>query len=194
MADSLSAIFKDGLFVTKKSPNRDWAQISSKAGNHLYGIICEEFANPEVALCALIHSLAEVALCQTEKNKREKLLKHVPDAVLECIKRIEDAESDEPYEYEGEGEEEEQEEEGPGKPGEEEEEEVDVDAEVDFKAPPKPHPLHLATNQPEAPSPEEEDDDDFPMDDGDPNESTFNDNPAKPAKLAGFQKRQPKRK
>lgn len=187
MADSLSAIFKDGLFVTKKNPNRDWTHISDRAGNHLYGIVCEEFANPEVALCALIHSLAEVVMCQTEKGKREKLIKHIPDAILECAKRIEETESDEPYEYEGEEDQGPDPEEGPGKPGEGSDEEVEDDTEVDFKA----HPIRHANNQPERPSPEPEDeDDDFPMEDDDPNESQFNNNPTK---LAGFQKKRPPR-
>ena len=192
MTDSLSSIFKDGLFQTKKNPKRDWTQISDRAGQQLYGIVCEEFAHPEVALCALIHATAEVILCQTEKSKRDKLAKCLPDAILECVKRIEETESDEPYEFEGEEGEDLGEEEGeegpPGKPGdpEQEEDEVDPSAEVDFKA----HPMSgMAKNQPERPSPEpSEEDDDFPMEDDDPNESTFNDNPTK---LAGFRPKKP---
>lgn len=109
MTDSLSAIFKNGLFVTTKNPNRDWMQISGRAGNHLYSIICEEFANPEVALCAIVHSMAEIIMCQTDKAKREKLMKCIPDALHDCLETIEETSSDEPYEYEGEGEQEESE-------------------------------------------------------------------------------------
>lgn len=191
MTDSLSAIFKNGLFVTTKNPNRDWMQISGRAGNHLYSIICEEFANPEVALCAIVHSMAEILMCQTDKAKREKLMKCVPDILHDCLKHIEDSSSDEPYEYEGEGQEEEEPEES------EDPEEDTVDARPVSATPPNGKMV-------ENPNGEDEDEDEeigdpdpdegFPgpwmPNKGDPEAAPVKENPAK---MAGF-KRKPRDK
>jgi hypothetical protein len=102
MSDALSEIFKSGLFRTKKNPDRDWMVIAERAGSQLYGIVCEEFAHPEVALCALLHAVGEVILCESEDTKREKLVKLFPDAILACVKNLEEMEDEEPYEFEGE--------------------------------------------------------------------------------------------
>lgn len=176
MTDSLSKIFIDSLFKTKKSPKRDWMIIADRSGGQLYSIVCEEFQHPEVALCALIHSIAQVVACQPDDSKREKLLKCLPDAITDCMSHIEKAESDEPYEYESD--------EGPGRP-EDEEEEVEMDPadEVDFSK-------SSEVNPPERPSPEPVDDNDPMTDDDDPNESRFKTNPAR---MAGFKKKGDKR-
>jgi hypothetical protein len=188
MTDPLSAIFKDGLFQTKKNPDRDWTIIAERAGGDLYGFTCETFAHPEIALCAIIHALAEVIACQPDNQKREKLLKCIPDAVRCCMEGIEKMESDEPYEYEGEGQEEEQ----------EEEQEQEGEMELPDKEPVASAPLDVKMLENPNGEDEEEDegtgdpdpDEGFPgpwmPNKGDPKVEPTRESPAK---MAGFKKR-----
>lgn len=182
MIDPLSAIFKEGLFQTKKSPDRDWMVIAERAGGRIYGVVCEEFAHPEIALCALIHSMGEVILCQPDQSKREKLLKALPSAISACIESLEKMESDEPYEFEGDGEGDDDA--GPvGRPGEpEQEEEVDPEEEIDLEASgPAAAPMNGSPEQ--VSPPEEEEDGDL----GD--ENPWGKPQENPAKLAGYKRK-----
>jgi hypothetical protein len=186
MIDPLSAIFKDGLFQTKKSPDRDWMMIAERSGGRIYGIVCEEFAHPEVALCALIHSMGEVILCQPDQSRRDKLLKAIPGAIQACIESLEKMESDEPYEFEGDDQSDDQDD-PPGKPGDpgQEEEEVDPESEADFKT----GKMTMEPNQPGLPEPED-DDVDWNGDEEDRPWKRPAENPSdKPARLAGFKRK-----
>ena len=153
MSDELLRIFKDGLFETKKSPDRDWGKIAERAGGELYEEVSAMFPYPEVALCGLVRCLAEVVMCQTDKSKRQRLIDRLRDVLKEQVvlmEKMEDEDKDAGYgDYEEDEPEEEgdDEEEGPDKP-KPEEEEVDDEAEVDFKK-----------NQPDPPGPEPEEGD-----------------------------------
>lgn len=175
--DALSAIFKDGLFHTKKNPNRDWMPIALRAGDDVYAYVCEAFQHPEVGLCGLIEALAEVILCQQDQGKRAKLIKAIPDALDACIDNLSKLEDEEPYECEEEDFEE----------GEESESQEDVDDVKSARVSMAPRPV---AGGPGGPLPGPEEDEDADVEDNDPNESFLE---APPSKLAGFKPNPKKR-
>jgi hypothetical protein len=197
MTDSLERIFKDRLFETKKNPDRDWSKIMERAGGELYGEVTSMFPYPEIALCALIQCLSEVALCQHDKYKRARLLDKIKDAVKDRIEEMERIEAEEAKTGYGQYEEDEAaprrrvsaskpaspspstskpKTPPPSKPIEDgrpyPEEEIDPEDEVDYEA---------DDNQPDPPGPEPDEEEDG---DSDPDQSPWVH--PNPSKEAGF--------
>lgn len=144
-----------------KTKDRNWERRADKCGDEVEGALNELFRNPEDALLGVIHALAGLVM-QAKKEKRMVLVERVKDAIVD---RLMDFQADED-EY------------GPEDEDDEAEDIENVD-DVDFKG-----------DVPERPSPEPVEPEDDGLDDEDPNDSTFNNNPVR---TAGFQpkKRRP---
>jgi hypothetical protein len=214
MSQTISRIFKDNLFKTRKSTERDWEQIADKAGEELYSEIASIFPDPEIALCGTIHVLAELVMCQPDADKRKQLLDCLTPAISERLAIIEAQDEEEPEDYDIEQSsprrrprkheeedfpipspndpempeddfEDNDKEEGEEEEEEEEEEEVDPEDEVDFK---KSDDDEDEPPNPDKPIPEgdEEDEDDNGDDDSD---ESFLNNKRRPTDAAGYQKR-----